>query len=66
MEPALYCEPVLPAYHRLMISPAPPIQSASTDFKALFAAQHKASRAQIDVPFAVRFDQVMALMKRFL
>ena len=41
-----------------MTSPAPPIPCASTDLKALFAAQHQASRAQIDVPFALRCDRL--------
>ena len=46
------------AYHRPMTSPAPPIPCASTDLKALFAGQHQASRAQIDVPFALRCDRL--------
>ncbi len=41
-----------------MTSPAPPIHS---DLKALFAAQHQASRAQIDVPFAVRCDRLLRM-----
>ena len=41
-----------------MTSPAPPINS---DLKALFAAQHQASRAQIDVPFAVRCDRLLRM-----
>ena len=41
-----------------MTSPAPPIPCASTDLKALFAGQHQASRAQIDVPFALRCDRL--------
>ena len=44
-----------------MTSPAPLVHSTSTDFKALFAAQHEASRAQIDVPFAVRSDRLLRM-----
>jgi len=44
-----------------MTSPELLIHSASTDFKALFAAQHLASRAQIDVPFAVRCDRLLRM-----
>ena len=44
-----------------MTSPAFRLNSASTDLKALFGAQHQASRAQIDVPFRVRSDRLLRM-----
>ena len=44
-----------------MTSPAFRLNSASTDLKALFGAQHQASRAQIDVPFSVRSDRLLRM-----
>ena len=44
-----------------MTSPEPLIHFASTDFKALFAAQRLASRAQIDIPFVMRHDRLLRM-----
>ena len=44
-----------------MTSPAFPLNSAATDLEALFKAQHQASRAQIDVPYAVRSDRLLRM-----
>ena len=41
-----------------MTSPAP---QSHSDLVALFAAQHEASRARIDVPFVIRYDRLLRM-----
>ena len=46
-------------YHRAMTLNPPPINPAS--LRALFDAQHSASRAQVDVPLALRRDRLLRM-----